>query len=407
MRNYEIIRIQKICMKIALVSAFLDDGYQHDLNDEFMEKIVCEEDHFYHRIAHSIKMRNHEVTVFYISVEKEIKRFKHKYGHEIIRVPVKKIPLFHEPLVYSPTLIEQIEKEFDICYLVSGYYVMYKVPDMFDYIVKKLQNKIPVIARWAGGNHKWLLPIRKSIKKNALKKCNKIICAGREEISVLKNVFKISELNIEYMINPQNLSLFKKREKQEACKKLGIDNNKKYFLYVGRLTINKGINNLLEVFKEIESTYPEFKLVLIGDGPLKNEIKKYIKQNKLDEKIILKGRLPHNKIAYYYNASSILFHIGISGGLPNVIVEGVASRIPIIASKNNANIDFVNQELGTGIIINSNDNEELKKSIEKIINNPEKFTKGIPEKIKELSSEKFGEKLEKIFKKCLDEKKYE
>ena len=65
-----------------------------------------------------------------------------------------------------------------------------------------------------------------------------------------------------------------------------------------------------------------------------------------------------------------------------VIVEGVASRIPIIASKNNANMDFVNQELGTGIIINSNDNEELKKSIEKIINNPEKFTKGIPEKLK-------------------------
>ena len=392
-------------MKIALVSAFLDDGYGHNLNDEFMENVVCQEDHFYHRIAHSIKMRNHEVTVFYISVEKEIKRFKHKYGHEIIRVPAKKIPFFHEPLVYSPTLIEEIENKFDICHLVSGYYVMYKVPDMFDYIIKKLHNKMPVIARWAGGNHKWLFPIRKNIKKNALKKCNKIICAGREEISVLKNVFKISELNIEYMINPQNLSLFKKREKQEACKKLGIDNDKKYFLYVGRLAINKGINNLLEVFKEIESSYPEFKLVLIGDGPLKNEIKKYKKQNKLEEKIILEGRLPHNKIAYYYNASSILFHIGISGGLPNVIVEGVASRIPIIASKNNANIDFVNQELGTGIIINSNDNKELKKSIEKIINNPEKFTQGIPEKIKELSYERFGEKLEKIFEECLSGKK--
>jgi glycosyltransferase involved in cell wall biosynthesis len=392
-------------MKIALVSAFLDDGYGHNLNDEFMENVVCQEDHFYHRIAHSIKMRNHEVTVFYISIEKELKKFKHKYGHEIIRVPAKKIPFFHEPLIYSPTLIEQIEKEFDICHLVSGYYVMYKVPDMFDYIVKKLQNKMPIIARWAGGNHKWLFPIRKGIKKNALKKCNKIICAGKEEISVLKNVFKISELNIEYMINPQNLLLFKKREKQEACKKLGIDDKKNYFLYVGRLEINKGIDNLLEVFKEIESIYPEFKLVLIGDGPLKNEIKKFIKQNKLDEKISLEGRLPHNKIAYYYNASSILFHIGISGGLPNVIIEGVASRIPIIASKNNANIDFVNQELKTGIIINSNDNKELKKSIEKIINNPEKFTQGIPEKIKELSYERFGERLEKIFEECLNGRK--
>ena len=391
-------------MKIALVSAFLDDGYGHNLNDEFMENVVCQEDHFYHRIAHSIKMRNHEVTVFYISVEKEIKRFKHKYGHEIIRVPARKIPFFHEPLVYSPTLIEEIENKFDICHLVSGYYVMYKVPDMFDYVIKKLHNKMPVIARWAGGNHKWLFPIRKNIKKNALKKCNKIICAGREEISVLKNVFKISESNIEYMINPQNLLLFKKREKQEACKKLGIDNKKNYFLYVGRLAINKGINNLLEVFKEIESTYPEFKLVFIGDGPLKNEIEKFKKQNKLDGKIVLEGRLPHNEIAHYYNASSILFHIGISGGLPNVIIEGVASKIPIIASKNNANIDFVNQKLGTGIIINSNNNEELKKAIEKIIDDPEKFTQGIPEKIKELSYEIFGEKLEKIFEECLKEK---
>ena len=392
-------------MKIALVSAFLDDGYQHDLNDEFMEKVVCQEDHFYHRIAHSIKMKDHEVTVFYISVEKEIKKFKHKYGHEIIRVPAKKIPFFHEPLVYSPDLIKQIENKFDICHLVSGYYVMYKVPDMFDYIVKKLQNKIPIVARWAGGNHKWLFPIRKNIKKNALKKCSKIICAGKKEISVLKNVFEISESNIEYMINPQNISLFKKRTKLEACEKLRIDSKKKYFLYVGRLAVNKGIENLLEIFKESESIYPEFKLVFIGDGPLKDNIKKFQKQNKLEDKIILEGRLPHDKIAYYYNASSILFHIGISGGLPNVIVEGVASKIPIIASKNNANTDFVNEKLGTGIIINSNNNEELKISIKKIIDNPEKFTQGIPNKIKELSYEKFGEKLEKIFYDCLKEKK--
>lgn len=397
--------MQKVCMKIALVSAFLDDGYQHILNDEFMEKVVCQEDHFYHRIADSIKMRDHEVTVFYISVEKEIKKFKHKYGHEIIRVPAKKIPFFHEPLVYSPDLIRQIENKFDICHLVSGYYVMYKVPDMFDYIVKKLQNKMPIVARWAGGNYKWLFPIRKNIKKNALKKCNKIICAGEKEISILKNVFEISESNIEHMINPQNISLFKKRTKLEACEKLGIDSKKKYFLYVGRLAVNKGIENLLEIFKENESIYPEFKLIFIGDGPLKDNIKKFKKQNKLDDKIILEGRLPHDKIAYYYNASSILFHVGISGGLPNVIIEGVASKIPIIASKNNANVDFVNQELGTGIIINSNNNEELKKAIEKIINEPEKFTHGMPEKIKELSYEKFGEKIEKIFDECLNEKR--
>ena len=392
---------QKCYMKIALVSAFLDDGYQHILDDEFVEKIVCEEDHFYHRIAKSLNMRNHQVTVFYISEEKQMKKFKHKYGHEIIRIPAKKIPFLHEPIVYSPNLINLIEKDFDICHLVSGYYVMYKVPDMFDYIVKKLKNKIPIIARWAGGNHKWLLPIRKNIKKNRLKKCDKIICAGQEEMLVLKNVFKISDSKIEYMINPQDLQLFKKRTKIDACKKLGMNNSEKYFLYVGRLTTNKGIENLLEIFKKIESIYPEYKLIFIGDGPLKNKIEKFKNENELNEKIILKGRLSHDKIAYFYNVSSILFHIGISGGLPNAILEGIASKIPIIATKNNANIDFINEELGTGISINPNDSNELEKAIKKILDNPGNYNQKIPDKIKESSFEKFAEKMEEIFEECL------
>ena len=278
---------------------------------------------------------------------------------------------------------------------------MYKVPDMFDYIVKKLKNKIPIIARWAGGNHKWLLPIRKNIKKNRLKKCDKIICAGQEEMLVLKNVFKISDSKIEYMINPQDLQLFKKRTKIEACKKLGMNNSEKYFLYVGRLTTNKGIENLLEIFKKIESIYPEYKLIFIGDGPLKNKIEKFKSENELNEKIILKGRLSHDKIAYFYNVSSILFHIGISGGLPNVIIEGIASKIPIIATKNNANIDFINEELGTGISINANDSNELEKAIKRILDNPGNYNQKIPDKIKESSFEKFAEKMEEIFEECL------
>ena len=82
-------------MKIALLSLFLDEDYGNTLNDNFMENVICQEDHFYHRIARSLKTANHEPTVFYISVEKKLKKFKHKYGHEIIRVPAKKIPLYH------------------------------------------------------------------------------------------------------------------------------------------------------------------------------------------------------------------------------------------------------------------------------------------------------------------------
>ena len=144
-------------MRVALVSAFLEDQvYEHKLDDSFMENTICKEDHFYHRIARALSKKNIEVVVFYPSKEKIEKKFVHKFGHQIVRVPVKYIPFIHEPIVYSPRLVEIIKNEFDLCQFVSGYYVMYKVPDMFDYIVSKLHNQIPIIARWAGGNHEWM-----------------------------------------------------------------------------------------------------------------------------------------------------------------------------------------------------------------------------------------------------------
>ncbi len=390
-------------MKIALISAFLDEGYEHILDDQFMEDVVCQEDHFFHRIAYSLKIRNHEPVVFYLSVEKKLKKFTHKYGHSIVRVPAKKIPFIHEPIVYSPELIKQVKNDFDICHLVAGYYVMYKVPDMFDYTVKKLKDKMPIIGRWAGGNHEWLFPFRKWIKKKSLQNCNKIICSSKDEIEVLKNIFKIPDSKIEFMINPHNLSLFKKRNKIEVCKKLEINPNKIYFLYVGRLTINKGIEDLLYVFNELKSIYTESSLILIGDGPLKKKILDYVEKNNLKERISLKGRLSHDEICYYYNISSILFHIGISGGLPNVIIEGIASGIPIIASENNANKEYVKG--GTGIIINAGNKQELKNAIIKILEKPDKFSGKIPVIIKEFSYEKFGEKLENVYKNSLESTK--
>ena len=110
-------------MKVPLVSAFLeDDVYETRLTDKFMEEVICMEDHFYHRTAKALSNKNIEPVVYYLSQEKEIKEFTHKYGHKIIRVPAKRMNFIHEPIVYSSKLIESI-KNYEICDFVSGYYI--------------------------------------------------------------------------------------------------------------------------------------------------------------------------------------------------------------------------------------------------------------------------------------------
>ena len=386
-------------MKIALLSLFLDEDYGNTLNDNFMENVICQEDHFYHRIARSLKTANHEPTVFYISVEKKLKKFKHKYGHEIIRVPAKKIPFYHEPLVYSSELIKQIEGKFDICQIASGYYVMYKVPDMFDYVVRKLHNKIPIIARWSGGNSDWLFPIRKNLKEKSLNNCNKIICSGKNEINILKEKFKIPESKILHMYNPIDTNQFKPRTKNEIIGKVNFNSNKKYLLYVGRLIKNHGIEIVLDVFKKISKNNKDIILVLIGDGPMYDEIKKYIHKNNLDDLIELKGRLNHEIISYYYNISSLLFHVGPSGGMPNVIMESIVSGLPVIAADSiAANKDLINEKEGTGILVKLDDKIELEEAILKIVNQEKENNIKNANLIRDFSIENYGIKMSKLFK---------
>jgi glycosyltransferase involved in cell wall biosynthesis len=386
-------------MKIALLSLFLDEDYGNTLDDNFMENVICQEDHFYHRIARSLKTANHEPTVFYISIEKKLKKFKHKYGHEIIRVPAKKISLYHEPIVYSSELIKQIEGKFDICQIASGYYIMYKVPDMFDYVVRKLHNKIPIIARWSGGNSDWLFPIRKNLKEKSLNNCNKIICSGKNEISVLKEKFKIPESKILHMYNPIDTNQFKPRTKNEIIGKINFNLNKKYLLYVGRLIKDHGIEIVLDVFKKISKNNKDIILVLIGDGPMYDEIKKYIHKNNLDNLIELKGRLNHEIVSYYYNISSLLFHVGPSGGMPNVIMESIVSGLPVIAADNiAANKDLINEKEGTGILVKLNDKIELEEAILKIVNQEKKNNIKNTNLIREFSIENYGIKMNKLFK---------
>ena len=389
-------------MKVALVSAFLEDNvYEHRLTDKFMKDVICKEDHFYHRIAKALTIRNIEVTVFYMSQEKEIKEFVHKYGHSIVRVPAKKLKFIHESIVYSPEIINEI-RNYDICQFVSGYYVKYKIPDMFDYIVKKLNGEMPIIARWAGGNYKWLFPIRKTIKKNTLNKCENIICSGKDEIKVLQNIFKIPNEKITYLVNPINFDLFKERDREEALERVGLEKDKKYFLYVGRLSKNKGIEEMLNVFKILVSEYKNLKLIIIGDGPLLEYIKNVVKKNNLELDVLLIGRLSHQIACYYYNLASVLINVGHSGGLANVIIEAMASNLPIIATDVGASKEFVGEKFKNGILIKLGNELELKKALITILENNEDFRNYNKEKLEQFTHENFGEKMNGIYEQCLN-----
>ncbi len=102
--------------------------------------------------------------------------------------------------------------------------------------------------------------------------------------------------------------------------------------HVGRFVEVKNHKYLIEVFSFIRKLLPDSKLLLVGDGELRNNIEAQIEKLGLQKHVKLLGyqREPH----LYYQAMDLLFMPSIIEGFPIVVLEAQASGLPCYMSSN-------------------------------------------------------------------------
>ncbi len=150
------------------------------------------------------------------------------------------------------------------------------------------------------------------------------------------------------------------------------DRNEKKIVFIGRLEKRKGIHILIDSLKKIET---QVKLVIIG--PSYND--KYSKEimSKIDEEnkegkheISYLGPLSHENIIKILKESMLLVCPSISEDFGMVIIEAMSCGTPVIASDIGGIKDIItNHE--NGIVIPPENDSELARSIEYLINNHE------------------------------------
>ncbi|MGJ1317237.1 glycosyltransferase family 4 protein [Sphingobacterium spiritivorum] len=123
--------------------------------------------------------------------------------------------------------------------------------------------------------------------------------------------------------------------------------------FVGRLTIDKGIVELIDGWKILKAKYSNsIRLMLVGPvdsrDPLNDDLINYIKSDKAIELI---GSVPDTKI--YYNMMDIFILPSYREGFPTVILEASASELPIITTRSTGCIDaIIENETGLFVEIN-------------------------------------------------------
>jgi glycosyltransferase involved in cell wall biosynthesis len=101
---------------------------------------------------------------------------------------------------------------------------------------------------------------------------------------------------------------------------------------VSRLAREKNIFFLLEGIKYIKSYgKTPFKCVIIGDGPERDEIEKFIKDENLSDTVILTGTVEPGGVGKFYFASDIFVYASKSETQGMVLIEAMAGRCPVVA----------------------------------------------------------------------------
>ncbi len=155
----------------------------------------------------------------------------------------------------------------------------------------------------------------------------------------------------------------------------GVDTNKFYdqnrprkkqLVAVGTLKWQKGYEYLLQSVQGVFSRNPEHKLVIIGDGPLRNPLREMAENLRILDRVEFLKELTHEEVATVLNESSIFVMSSVTEGFPKALVEAIACGTPVVATDVGSCREIVND---VGCIVKPRDPKAFKETLNRLIEN--------------------------------------
>ncbi len=212
---------------------------------------------------------------------------------------------------------------------------------------------------------------------------------------------------IEVIPSGINLDVYKKqlskKERVKILSELGLQNSNKYLVTVCRLAAEKNIDELLRYLPTLIKRDKDIKLIIVGDGPYKTKLVKEINRLDISDHVVFTGAVSGDEIYKYYQLGNIFVSASTSETQGLTYIEALASGMPMVCKKDKC-LDGV-IEKGTNGFVFGNE-KEFVESVLLILSDSvlmEKMRKSSLEKSGNFSKEEFGLKVERLYKKILNQ----
>jgi glycosyltransferase involved in cell wall biosynthesis len=138
-------------------------------------------------------------------------------------------------------------------------------------------------------------------------------------------------------------------------------------IFVGRFVPQKNLAELVEVLNLVRDT--PWRCVLVGDGPLRDEIQHRIDALGLKDRFTLTGWVSPEDVQHYLEQSDVLLMPSLSEGLPMVGIQALACGLAIVANNVGGFSDLVVQDRN-GYLADAGDRSALVEALRRYLSDP-------------------------------------
>jgi len=247
------------------------------------------------------------------------------------------------------------------------------------YYLLKFRNNIDIIIFFIGNGFALPALLAKLINKPLL-----VIVTGRISHSSTYSIpalFEVLVLNLASFLGVQspNLTAFLKLsghsnkvrlfgsvgvDFQKFRPRKSIDNRNKIVGYVGRLSSEKGISELIDAIFLTLKKNNQLSFTIIGDGPLRGLAEKSLIDEIKEGRVVLTGWVNNEDLPNYYNDMKLVIMPSYTEGLPGVLLESMACGTPVLASAVGGIPDIIENGVNGFLLNDLNPNSIANKIIE-------------------------------------------
>ena len=248
---------------------------------------------------------------------------------------LKEIRLFFLALVTvlrdKPDIIYRRHTHFNSDYVISR---LFKIPTVKE--VNAIGSDEMKITKKADRFTLWLYNI---IERYNLPRADRILVVTPELKESLHSEFKVELNKITVIQNGANADIFRPMDVKQAREKLDLNQDAHYICFVGLLERWQGIEYLIKSLPLILDQCPDTRLLIVGDGRIKNDLVTLVEQTGVSSKVIFTGVVPYEEVPLYINAGDVctapfIKELNKKGGLCSLkMYEYLACGKPCVISK--------------------------------------------------------------------------